>query len=387
MQHIFISYSRHDQPYARRLAEHLIASGYDVWIDDRIDYGSRWAEVIQRAIEDCAALVVIMTPHSRESHWVQTECEYAGQKRKPIFPLLLEGDVFFRYVSVQSVNVTDGALPPQAFLDELSEHAPQRGGRGEDVAHADVPAPALAPSSSLPAEPSPAPAEPPARTTKPRRRVPLVFGVVIGVIALVVIALLLREQMQPDDFDDAATGTGVARSVQDAMDALLGAQGATPDPLAECEHEWFFGQELAIAGECPLGGWTELDGLVQQFGEATVLGMAVSENADEGRYFVLLNDGTFYDLPGAWDMSLEQVGACVLPTINGLLYELPYEDSADEVLGCPLQPVEFGSVLYQASRSGDEFVFYAEAPDDEAIYRFLAASSRPGTEGKWQRVR
>ena len=39
--HIFISYSRKDQPYTRKMAEHLRQRGFDVWMDDRIGFGDR----------------------------------------------------------------------------------------------------------------------------------------------------------------------------------------------------------------------------------------------------------------------------------------------------------------------------------------------------------
>ena len=39
--HIFISYVRRDQTYARALADHLRQRGFDVWMDDRIDLSDR----------------------------------------------------------------------------------------------------------------------------------------------------------------------------------------------------------------------------------------------------------------------------------------------------------------------------------------------------------
>ena len=39
--HIFISYVRRDQTYARALADHLRQRGFDVWTDDRIDLSDR----------------------------------------------------------------------------------------------------------------------------------------------------------------------------------------------------------------------------------------------------------------------------------------------------------------------------------------------------------
>jgi hypothetical protein len=46
MGHIFISYSHKDKAYVHRLAEALQNENFDVWIDDRIDYGTRWPLVI-----------------------------------------------------------------------------------------------------------------------------------------------------------------------------------------------------------------------------------------------------------------------------------------------------------------------------------------------------
>ncbi|MBE2271842.1 MAG: toll/interleukin-1 receptor domain-containing protein, partial [Anaerolinea sp.] len=51
MSHVFISYSRKNQPYARMLADELLRRGFDVWIDDRIDYGEDWEDVIWKALD------------------------------------------------------------------------------------------------------------------------------------------------------------------------------------------------------------------------------------------------------------------------------------------------------------------------------------------------
>ena len=36
MAHIFISYSRRDAAYARKLADSLLERGFDVWFDEQI---------------------------------------------------------------------------------------------------------------------------------------------------------------------------------------------------------------------------------------------------------------------------------------------------------------------------------------------------------------
>ena len=201
MSHVFISYSKRNKPYARQLAAYLITSGFDVWIDDRIDYGSLWVDVIQKAIEDCAAFVVIMTPEARESRWVQTECEYAAQEGKGVFPLLLDGEVFFRYVSVQYADVTDGSMPLDTFLDEVAEHAPRKQGQGADV---------TAPEACEVKRPD---AVPPAKPkTRKRSRTPVYAGAsIVAVLLLMAVAFVLQSQLT-DDPDDEPTQVEVGQA-------------------------------------------------------------------------------------------------------------------------------------------------------------------------------
>lgn len=66
MSHVFISYSRKHQAYVGRLANDLRRNGFDVRIDDRIDYGERWWRTIVEAIKACGAFVVVMTPDAKK---------------------------------------------------------------------------------------------------------------------------------------------------------------------------------------------------------------------------------------------------------------------------------------------------------------------------------
>ena len=59
MGHIFISYSHHDTEYAHALAENLQNMGLDVWIDERMDYGSQWPHELQKQLDSCSAFVLI----------------------------------------------------------------------------------------------------------------------------------------------------------------------------------------------------------------------------------------------------------------------------------------------------------------------------------------
>lgn len=122
--HLFISYSRKDQDYVRKLAEHLREQRFEVWIDDRIDYGDRWWRTIVQAIRECAAFLLVMSPDSEESDWVEKEILLATNEKKPIVPLLLRGKVNPLCINRQPVDVTGGALPPKELVQRLRQFFP-----------------------------------------------------------------------------------------------------------------------------------------------------------------------------------------------------------------------------------------------------------------------
>lgn len=121
MSHIFISYSHKDTDYAHKLADALQNKGINVWIDERLDYGSQWPHEIQKQLDTCSAFIVIMSPRSFASEWVQSELQRAKRKLKPIFPLLLEGDEPWLSVeSTQYYDVRDGRMPDARFFGAIS---------------------------------------------------------------------------------------------------------------------------------------------------------------------------------------------------------------------------------------------------------------------------
>lgn len=116
---IFISYSRIDRNYVEKLANDLRQHGFDVWMDDRIDYGARWWQSIDQAILDCGAFVVVMTPDAEKSEWVHREILLAQRLRKPIFPLLLDGSNFSLLIDTQYIDVRDSRMPSAQFHNQL----------------------------------------------------------------------------------------------------------------------------------------------------------------------------------------------------------------------------------------------------------------------------
>jgi hypothetical protein len=120
MGHIFISYSHKDTKYAHRLADSLQSKGFDYWIDERLDYGSQWPHEIQKQLDTCDAFILVMSPRSFASDWVQSELQRAKRKQKPIFPILLEGDEPWLSVeSTQYYDVRGGDFPDAKFYSAL----------------------------------------------------------------------------------------------------------------------------------------------------------------------------------------------------------------------------------------------------------------------------
>jgi len=126
MGHIFISYSHKDKKYVEKLEKKLIDEGFDVWIDHRIDYGSRWTKEIEKAIDTCAAYIVVMSKNSSESQWVERERIHAEKCRKPFFPLLLSGEGWFSLNDIQFFDVTGGKLPPKSYYDDIARFVPRK---------------------------------------------------------------------------------------------------------------------------------------------------------------------------------------------------------------------------------------------------------------------
>jgi hypothetical protein len=121
--HLFISYAREDQAYTRKLADDLRAGGFETWMDDRIDFGDRWWQMIVQAIRASAAFIVVMTPDAEQSKWVEREILLAQREGKSIFPLLLRGQEFPLLIEVQYADVSDGQMPPTSFYERLARAA------------------------------------------------------------------------------------------------------------------------------------------------------------------------------------------------------------------------------------------------------------------------
>jgi len=90
MPRLFISYSRTDEAFARRLATSLSEMGADIWIDiQNIPAGMKWSSAIQQGLDVCDAMIVVITPSSATSDNVEDEWQYYRDRGKPIVPVMV----------------------------------------------------------------------------------------------------------------------------------------------------------------------------------------------------------------------------------------------------------------------------------------------------------
>ncbi len=86
---IFISYSRKDSPFAKKLVEALQERDLAAWIDwEDIAKGDEWLTAIYRGIESTNAFVLILSPDSLISEICHQEIAHARQHHKKFIPVI-----------------------------------------------------------------------------------------------------------------------------------------------------------------------------------------------------------------------------------------------------------------------------------------------------------
>ena len=86
---IFISYSRKDKLFVRKLNDALDALGVDAWVDwEGIELASDWMARITAAIEGGDAFVFVISPDSLKSKVCLQELELGIASNKKIIPVL-----------------------------------------------------------------------------------------------------------------------------------------------------------------------------------------------------------------------------------------------------------------------------------------------------------
>lgn len=160
MGETFLSYSRHDQEFANRLTQSLKDHGIQVWVDTQeIQGGDAWRAAISRAIAECDAFLVILSPQSVTSKNVVKEVSIAESRDRHIIPIMYQqveipAAMEYQLAELQRIDFSVGF---EASLDRLLKVLQH----GKGAAAASV-ATGSSPSAQSP-QPSPSAATFPAR--------------------------------------------------------------------------------------------------------------------------------------------------------------------------------------------------------------------------------
>jgi hypothetical protein len=127
---IFICYSRENQDFALKLYRSLKEADAKVWMDKYdIPAGMNWALAIQKGLDACKVMIVIISPESMMSDDVANEWQYYLDEKKFIIPLrLTPTKLHFQLNRLQYVDSYD-----QDYEDMLSQLYAELRFKGIDV--------------------------------------------------------------------------------------------------------------------------------------------------------------------------------------------------------------------------------------------------------------
>ncbi len=255
MARVFISYSRSDEEFSRRLARSLSESGMDVWIDiEDIPAGMKWSKAIQEGLDSAEVMVVLISPDSMASSNVEDEWQYFLDHGKPVIPVLLQpAKIHFQLNRVQyidflnqnyyhalrqlysefrrkgidlgdSPNVVE--RPPISHVPPEQQSAPQP----QSTPQSDTLVP---PSRSRPASQSQSvPVSPPLSTRHwyEQRGLLAAGGGIIGVIVLAIIGVLVVLSNTNNQIGAVSTQVAVATQTLDSIVATNAPPPTQPIP-------------------------------------------------------------------------------------------------------------------------------------------------------------
>jgi tetratricopeptide (TPR) repeat protein len=104
-----------------KLATNLKEMGVSVWLNIwDIPPGISWPKSIQKALDNCTQLLVILSPSSVNSEEVQAEWHTALEEGKTVIPLLYQPcEIPFRLRTIQYIDFTAPATDNERLLEQV----------------------------------------------------------------------------------------------------------------------------------------------------------------------------------------------------------------------------------------------------------------------------
>ncbi len=121
MYKVFLSHSNEDRDDTLFIAEALRRAGYGVWVDfENLRGGDAWLCEIEAGITRCDAVVTLLSQAGRQSSWVERECLYAFQLKKPLITALLSDALIpLHLINIQYCDLRNRQKGMKALLHAL----------------------------------------------------------------------------------------------------------------------------------------------------------------------------------------------------------------------------------------------------------------------------
>jgi CheY-like chemotaxis protein len=128
LYHAFLSYARVDALVMGNVKSHLLNEYLNIWTDENLEPGTpEWQEAIETSIRYSGSLIVIMSPDSKKSKWVNRELAYAEMHGVQVFPLLVRGEpnevIPISLVNSQRLDIRSSFEPEmKKLVKAIKEH-------------------------------------------------------------------------------------------------------------------------------------------------------------------------------------------------------------------------------------------------------------------------
>jgi adenylate cyclase len=107
MSDVFVSYARHDEPQAKRVADALRVLGYEVWRDDELPAHLAYSDVIEERLKSAKAVVVLWSAEAARSQWVRAEADAARSAGTLVQALLDDNIPPMPFNQIQCADLKD----------------------------------------------------------------------------------------------------------------------------------------------------------------------------------------------------------------------------------------------------------------------------------------
>ena len=140
MARVFLSYAREDVETARKLAGVLVDAGQTVWWDRHVHGGANFSEEIDRELKNAQIVMVLWSPTSIASAWVQDEAA-EGRDTGRLVPATLDSikpPLGFRQLQCIDLSPWDKDGRTEPIDDLLAAISKMGGGQAPAEAEAKV---------------------------------------------------------------------------------------------------------------------------------------------------------------------------------------------------------------------------------------------------------